>query len=133
MANRQDPVSIAAIVLAVAAIVGASVWSAVREQRRLLDEFAVATQRQAHASAELLSARLDALDQDTRLLILIVRDPAGTAWAGCETPPGCRAAAASEVADLAPTPAIRISERPLDRSSFLAGFGQNGGEVDVTF
>ena len=237
----KTPVSVAAIVLAVTAIVGSSVWSAVREQRRLLDEFAVATQRQAHASAELLSARLDALDQDTRLLInlversrrntdldlaterrtwttafqalatvvpqyraiglfeadgtldvlavdptetrptiealaapsrllaievssrkaqalarsatrfedrafvlygtpvgegggavvvasdvalflggmawspvpsarLIVRDPAGTAWAGCETSRGCRAAAA-EVADLAPTAAIRISER----------------------
>jgi signal transduction histidine kinase len=237
----KTPVSIAAIVLAVTAIVGSSVWSAVREQRRLLDEFAVATQRQAHASVELLSARLDALDQDTRLLInlversrrntdldlaterrtwttafqalatvvpqyraiglfeadgtldvlavdptetrptiealaapsrllaievsarkaqalarsaaryedrafvlygtpvgagggavvvasdvalflggmawspvpsarLIVRDPAGTAWAGCETSRGCRAAAA-EVADLAPTAAIRISER----------------------
>jgi len=24
-------------------------------------------------------------------------------------------------------------EVPIDRSSFLAGFGQNGGEVDVTF
>ena len=68
----KTPVSVAAIVLAVTAIVGSSVWSAVREQRRLLDEFAVATQRQAHASAELLSARLNALDQDTRLLINLV-------------------------------------------------------------
>jgi signal transduction histidine kinase len=68
----KTPVSIAAIVLAVTAIVGSSVLSAVREQRRLLDEFAVATQRHAHASVELLSARLDALDQDTRLLINLV-------------------------------------------------------------
>lgn len=68
----RTPVSIAAIVLAVTAIVGVSVVGAGREQGRLLDEFRVATQRQAHASAELLSARLDALDQDTRLLINLV-------------------------------------------------------------
>jgi signal transduction histidine kinase len=68
----KTPASIAIILVVVAAIVGLSATSAVREQRRLLDEFTVATHRQARASVDLLSARLDALDQDTRLLIDLV-------------------------------------------------------------
>jgi signal transduction histidine kinase len=55
-----------------ALIVELSVASARREEGRLLDEFTTATRRQAHASADVLSARLDALDQDTRVLIDLV-------------------------------------------------------------
>src|SRR5438552_1425701 len=82
----------------------------------MIDDFTAATRQQAHASVELLSARLDALDQDTRMLSdlvtssrggaavvlravtwtplpaahLLVTDPAGVVWAGCETADGCR-------------------------------------------
>jgi len=65
-------VSIAIIVAALAGIVGLSIASARSEQRRLLDEFTAATSQQAHASVEVLSARLDALDQDTRMLTDLV-------------------------------------------------------------
>jgi signal transduction histidine kinase len=61
--------SIAVIVAVLALILGLAVASARSEEQRLLDEFTTATRRQALASAEVLSARLDALDQDTRLLI----------------------------------------------------------------
>ncbi len=64
--------SIAVIVTVLAVIVELSVASARREESRLLDEFTTATRRQVHASAELLSARLDALDQDTRVLTDLV-------------------------------------------------------------
>jgi signal transduction histidine kinase len=64
--------SIAAVLAILALIVELSVASARREEGRLLDEFTTATRRQAHASAEVLSARLDALDQDTRVLIDLV-------------------------------------------------------------
>ncbi len=60
--------SIAVILLAVAGILGLSIFSGLREQERLLDDFTQATRQQAHASVEVLSARLDALDQDTRVL-----------------------------------------------------------------
>jgi len=64
--------SIAVIVTVLAVIVELSVASARREERRLLDEFTSATRRQTVASAEVLSARLDALDQDTRVLTDLV-------------------------------------------------------------
>ena len=64
--------SIAVILAVLALIVELSVASARREEGRLLDEFTTATRRQAHASADVLSARLDALDQDTRVLIDLV-------------------------------------------------------------
>jgi signal transduction histidine kinase len=64
--------SIAVIVAVLALIVELSVAGARREERRLLDEFTTATRRQAHASAEVLSTRLDALDQDTRVLTDLV-------------------------------------------------------------
>jgi len=64
--------SIAVILAVLALIVELSVASARREEGRLLDEFTTATRRQAHASAEVLSARLDALDQDTRVLTDLV-------------------------------------------------------------
>ncbi|HEX2661104.1 MAG TPA: hypothetical protein VHU40_22645, partial [Polyangia bacterium] len=64
--------SIAVIVSVLAVIVELSVASARREEGRLLEEFTSATRRQAQASAEVLSARLDALDQDTRVLTDLV-------------------------------------------------------------
>jgi len=64
--------SIAVVLAVLALIVELSVASARREEGRLLDEFTTATRRQAHASAEVLSARLDALDQDTRVLTDLV-------------------------------------------------------------
>jgi len=60
--------SIGVIVAIVALIVALSAASARHERARLLDEFTTATRRQVHASAEVLAARLDALDQDTRVL-----------------------------------------------------------------
>jgi signal transduction histidine kinase len=60
--------SIAAVLAALAAILGFSLWGALQEQGRLTDDFAAATRQQLHASVEALSARLDALDQDTRML-----------------------------------------------------------------
>jgi signal transduction histidine kinase len=64
--------SIAVVATVLAVIVELSVASARREEKRLLDEFTTATGRQVHASAEVLSTRLDALDQDTRVLTDLV-------------------------------------------------------------
>jgi signal transduction histidine kinase len=64
--------SIAVVVAALAVIVELSVASARSEEKRLLDEFTTATRRQVNESAEVLSTRLDALDQDTRVLIDLV-------------------------------------------------------------
>jgi signal transduction histidine kinase len=55
-----------------AVILGLSIASARREQRRLLEEFTATARQQTHASIDVLSARLDALDQDTRLLTDLV-------------------------------------------------------------
>ncbi|HEY2729683.1 MAG TPA: ATP-binding protein [Polyangia bacterium] len=60
--------SIAVILAALAGILGLSIWSALGEHERLMDAFATTTRQQVHASVEALSARLDALDQDTRML-----------------------------------------------------------------
>ena len=68
--------SIVAIVAALAVILGLSVASALREERRLTDDFTAATKRQAHASVEALSDRIDTLDQDTRMLDDLVRSSA---------------------------------------------------------
>jgi len=68
--------SIGAIVAALAGIIGLSIFSVMREQERLVDDFTQATRQQAHASVEVLSARLDALDQDTRLLADLVEQSA---------------------------------------------------------
>jgi two-component system, NtrC family, sensor histidine kinase HydH len=68
--------SIGAIVAALAGIIGLSIFSGMREQERLVDEFTQATRQQAHASVDVLSARLDALDQDTRLLADLVEHSA---------------------------------------------------------
>jgi signal transduction histidine kinase len=64
--------STAVVVAAMALILGLSIASARREQRHLLDEFTVATRKQALATVDVLAARLDALDQDTRLLTDLV-------------------------------------------------------------
>jgi len=67
------------ILAAVAAILGLSVAGALREQERLLAEFTTTTRQQVHASVDELSARLDALDQDTRMLLdLVERSRANT-------------------------------------------------------
>jgi signal transduction histidine kinase len=71
--------SIAVILAALAGILGLSISSAIREKDRLLDEFTGATRQQVHASVEALSARLDALDQDTRMLTDLVEEPVGGA------------------------------------------------------
>ncbi len=68
--------SIGVIVAALAGIIGLSMFSVMREQERLVDDFTQATRQQAHASVEVLSARLDALDQDTRLLADLVEESA---------------------------------------------------------
>ena len=64
--------SIAVVLAALASIIGLSVSSALREQERLLNEFTVTTRQQVHASAEALSARLDSLNADTRMLVDLV-------------------------------------------------------------
>jgi two-component system sensor histidine kinase HydH len=63
---------IAVILAALAGVLGVSVTSALREQEQLLDQFTVTTQEQVHASTGVLSARLDQLDQDTRMLTDLV-------------------------------------------------------------
>jgi len=60
--------SVAVILAALAGVLGLSISSALREHERLLAEFTSTTRQQVHASVEALSARVDALDQDTRLL-----------------------------------------------------------------
>jgi signal transduction histidine kinase len=64
--------SVAVVLAALAGVLGLSISSAMREHARLMDEFASTTRRQVHASVEALAARLDALDQDTRLLVDLV-------------------------------------------------------------
>ncbi|HEX3313115.1 MAG TPA: hypothetical protein VHS32_43320, partial [Streptosporangiaceae bacterium] len=64
--------SIALIVAALAVILGLSVASARREARRLRDELTAATTQHAEASVDVLSARLAALEQDTRMLTDLV-------------------------------------------------------------
>ena len=56
-----------------------------REQERLMDEFTDTTRRQAHASVDALSARLDALDQDTRMLADLLERSHGRGAAALES------------------------------------------------
>jgi signal transduction histidine kinase len=60
--------SVAVILAALAGILGLSISSALREHEQFMDEFTTTTRQQVHASVEALSARVDALDQDTRML-----------------------------------------------------------------
>ncbi len=64
--------SIVAVLVALATILGLSLAGALREEGRLTDDFTAATRQELHASVEALSARLDALDQDTRMLTDLV-------------------------------------------------------------
>jgi len=64
--------SIAVILAALAGILGLSLASGRHEHRKLVDDFTLTTHRQVHASVEALTARLDALDQDTRMLTDLV-------------------------------------------------------------
>jgi signal transduction histidine kinase len=64
--------SIGVLLGALAGILGVSVASALSEQKQLLAHFTATTRQQVRASAEALSARLDALDQDTRMLVDLV-------------------------------------------------------------
>jgi two-component system sensor histidine kinase HydH len=64
--------SIAVIVAALAGILALSLASVRREQDRLVADFTLATRQQVHASVEALTARLDALDEDTRMLTDLV-------------------------------------------------------------
>jgi signal transduction histidine kinase len=59
---------IAVILAALAGTLGLSIYSSFREEKRLMGEFTDTTRRQVRASVEALSARLDELDQDTRVL-----------------------------------------------------------------
>jgi hypothetical protein len=56
-------------------------------------------------------------DEEALLVVVGVDEPAGDAIGPV-------------TADL---PGVGVKDVPLDRSSFLAGFSQNGGKVDVTF
>jgi signal transduction histidine kinase len=69
--------SVAALLAVLAGILGLSISSAMRENERLMDEFATTTRQQVHTSVEALRARLDALDQDTRLLVDLVEQSRG--------------------------------------------------------
>ncbi len=64
--------SIAVLLAALAAILGFSVAGALREERRVLDEFAFTIRQQVHTAAQALSTRLNSLDQDTRMLADLV-------------------------------------------------------------
>jgi signal transduction histidine kinase len=62
-----------AVILAVwGGILALSIASVQRERERLVEEFGETTRRQLQASVEALSVRLQALDQDTRLLADVV-------------------------------------------------------------
>ena len=75
---------IAVILVALAGTLGLSISSALREQEVLIDEFTDTTRQQVHASVEALSARLDALDEDTRMLADLVERSRGMGLAGQE-------------------------------------------------
>jgi len=64
--------SIAVILTAVAGILAVSIATALRDEEQLIEEFTSGARDRVHAAAEVLSARLDALDQDTRFLIDVV-------------------------------------------------------------
>jgi two-component system sensor histidine kinase HydH len=64
--------SIGVILFALAGVLGLSISSARHDERQLLAEFTASTQQQLHTSVQVLSTRLDALHQDTRLLVDLV-------------------------------------------------------------
>ena len=73
---------IAVILAALAATLGLSISSSLREQERLMGEFTDTTRQQVHASVDALSVRLDALDGDTRMLADLLERSRGKATAG---------------------------------------------------
>ena len=68
--------SIAVILAALAGIVAFSYASVSSEQEQLVEDFTRTTTQQVHASVEALTARLVALDQDTRMLTDLVEHSA---------------------------------------------------------
>jgi len=68
---------IAVILIALAGTLGLSISSSLRDQERLIDELTDTTRQQVHGSVNALSARLDALDEDTRVLADIVEGSRG--------------------------------------------------------
>jgi signal transduction histidine kinase len=68
---------VATILAAVAGILALSVASALRDERRLLDDFAAENRERLRAAAEVLGGRLDALDRDTRMLVDVVEHSQG--------------------------------------------------------
>jgi len=69
---RSIAAVLAVIFAVLAGIIGLSLASLLRENERLIDDFTEATRQETHASAELLTDRLEALDQDTRMLTDLV-------------------------------------------------------------
>ena len=77
----------AAVAVAVwVGVLALSIASVQRERGRLVDEFGATTRRQLHESVEALSARLEALEQDTRLLAdLVEQESAAEAGLDAQT------------------------------------------------
>jgi len=77
----------AAVAVAVwVGVLALSIASVQRERERLVDEFGATTRRQLHESVEALSARLEALEQDTRLLAdLVEQESAAQAGLDAQT------------------------------------------------
>jgi signal transduction histidine kinase len=75
--STSSIVASAAVTLAaLAGILGLSISSAMREHEQFMEEFTTTTGQQVHASVLALAARVDALDQDTRMLAdLLERSP----------------------------------------------------------
>ena len=71
--NNSRALRTTVVILAVwGGILALSIASVQRERERLVEEFGATTRRQLQASVEALSVRLQALDQDTRLLADVV-------------------------------------------------------------
>jgi signal transduction histidine kinase len=77
----------AAVAVAVwVGVLALSIASVQRERERLVDEFGATTRRQLHESVEALAARLEALEQDTRLLAdLVEQESAAQAGLDAQT------------------------------------------------
>jgi len=77
----------AAVAVAVwVGVLALSIASVQRERERLVDEFSATTRRQLHESVEALAARLEALEQDTRLLAdLVEQESAAQAGLDAQT------------------------------------------------
>jgi hypothetical protein len=69
---RSIAVILVVVFAVLAGIIGLSLSSLLREEERLVDDFTATTRQQVRASAELLKDRLNALDQDTRMLTDLV-------------------------------------------------------------